>query len=106
MFEIAVYLQPATSQPLDQICPWGVVATHQGAVRQCPNDNLPPARPPERNLGEVPAVPTAIAEAIFYVNSTLTYIATAAAGAPVTAIVESRPCLETSLRGPACPIDQ
>lgn len=49
-FEIAVYLQPPFNGPADATCPWGVVASHQGDVRQCPASPTP-IRPPERNLG-------------------------------------------------------
>ena len=104
-FEIAVYLQAATSHPLDQTCAWGVVASHEGDVRQCPIDNSPPARPPERILGQLPSIPNGMAEAVFHVNSTLNYTATAANGSPMTAIVESQPCLETVVGGLGCPVD-
>lgn len=49
-FEIAVYLQPPFNGPANTTCSWGVVASHQGDVRQCPASSAP-IRPPERNLG-------------------------------------------------------
>lgn len=49
-FQIAVYLQPPFNGLADTTCSWGVVASHQGDVRQCPT-NFVPDRPPERELG-------------------------------------------------------
>ena len=49
-FEIAVYLQPPFRGAADTTCQWGVVASHQGDVRQCPASSAP-IRPPERRLG-------------------------------------------------------
>ncbi|CAD6592368.1 MAG: hypothetical protein ASARMPREDX12_006046 [Alectoria sarmentosa] len=49
-FEIAVYLQQPFNGAADATCSWGVVASHQGDVRDCPA-RAAPVRPPERRLG-------------------------------------------------------
>lgn len=49
-FQLSVYLQPPFNGAADQTCPWGVVSSHQGDVRQCPA-TTDFWRPPARRLG-------------------------------------------------------
>ncbi|KAL9131218.1 MAG: hypothetical protein Q9175_006826, partial [Cornicularia normoerica] len=95
-FEIAVYLQPPFNGPADMTCSWGVVASHEGDVRQCPASSAP-IRPPERNLGPNATLPR---------NSTgpiSNYTGTAASGLPFTPVVASEPCIESLLGRLKCP---
>lgn len=82
-FEIAVYLQPPFNGPADATCPWGVVASHQGDVRQCPARTAP-LRPPERILGANATIAgNSIGSNISSassVNQTADYTSTAASG--------------------------
>jgi len=50
-FQLSVYLQPPFNGAADQTCPWGVVTSHQGDVRQCPA-TTDFWRPPARRLGD------------------------------------------------------
>ena len=82
-FEIAVYLQPPFNGPADATCPWGVVASHQGDIRQCPARTAP-LRPPERILDANAtiagnAIGSNISSASL-VNLTANYTSTAASG--------------------------
>ena len=104
-FEIAVYLQPPFNGPADATCPWEVVVSHQGDVRQCPVSSAH-FRPPERNLG---------ANATFAENSTgpirsapslnqiANYTSTTASGLPFKPIAARKPCIESSLGRLTCP---
>ena len=83
-FEIAVYLQPPFNGPADTTCSWGVVASHQGDVRQCPASSAP-IRPPERNLGANTTLARNFTDPLSLVsllNNTTNYTGDAAFGSP------------------------
>lgn len=90
-FEIAVYLQPPFNGPADATCPWEVVASHQGDVRQCPV-TFAHIRPPERNLGAnttLAANSTGPISTASSLNRTANYTSTAASGLPFKPIAGS-----------------
>lgn len=103
-FEIAVYLQPAFAGPPDATCSWGVVASHQGDVRQCP-EKATPLRPPERRLGTNgtfagnttdPLTPTSD------VHQTVNYTDTAASTLPFKPVAANELCNESSTGRMTC----
>ena len=104
-FEIAVYLQPPFNGPADTTCPWGVVASHRGDVRQCPA-SAAPIRPPERNLGTNATIAGSSMGPIISassVNQSANYTSTATSGSRFQPIAASEPCIESSLGRLTCP---
>ena len=84
-FKIAVYLQPPFNGPADATCPWEVVASRHGDVRECPVASTP-VRPPERNLGASATVAVNLTGPInsgSFVNQTANNTSAADAGLPV-----------------------
>lgn len=103
-FEIAVYLQPPFNGPADATCPWGVVTSHQGDVRQCPA-NPAPVRPPERRLGANATSNGNTTGPIIltpYVHRTANYTGSAAPSSPFKPIAASERCIESSIGRTTC----
>ena len=103
-FEIAVYLQPPFNGPADATCPWGVVASHQGDVRQCPA-NPTPIRPPERNLGANTTITWNTTDPMISasnVHQIVNYTSTAAFSPPFKPIAASERCIESSIGRMTC----
>lgn len=97
-FEIAVYLQPPFNGPADTTCPWGVVASHQGDVRQCPASSAP-VRPPERNLGANRTIAGNSTGTMIYASSVNQSIdlTSPVTVVPFKSLAASEPCIESSL---------
>lgn len=103
-FEIAVYLQPPFSGPADATCSWGVVASHQGDVRQCPEKSTP-LRPPERNLGTNATMTGNTTGPILstsYMHQIVNYTGTAPSISPFKPIAANERCNESSIGRMTC----
>ena len=104
-FEIAVYLQPPFTGPADTTCSWGVVASHRGDVRQCP-EKATPIRPPERRLGTNATIAgntTGLVSSTPYVHRIVNYTGNAASISPFESVAANERCNQSSTGRMTCP---